>query len=264
MGARTSHPPGTFSWADVATSDVDGATAFYEGLLGWGHEDSPIPGGGVYRMFKLRGRSAAAAGSQPDEQRSHGIPPHWNNYVTVTSVDDTAAQVKGLGGNLVVDPFDVMTAGRMAVLSDPTGAMLSIWEPRDNIGAELVNDPGCLTWNELSTPDVERAKAFYADLFGWSYEDVGTAEMPYTTIRNGDRMNGGIRPLGEQEQQMGVPPNWLPYFTSAALDDSVAKVGELGGAVIVGPMAILQGSRIAAARDPQGAVFALFEGETED
>jgi len=162
-----------------------------------------------------------------------------------------------------MDPFDVFDAGRIAIFTDTTGAVLSVWEPRESIGAELVNDPGCLTWNELSTPDVEKAKSFYADLFGWTYDDVDTAEMPYATIRNGERMNGGIRPLGEQEKQVGVPPNWMPYFTSADLDQSAAKVAELGGTVMVGPMAILQGSRLAVVRDPQGVVFALFEGETE-
>ena len=99
-----------------------------------------------------------------------------------------------------------------------------LWEPRANIGAELVNDPGSLTWNELSTTDVDRAKSFYGDLLGWGYEHVGTADMPYTTIRNGDRMNGGIRPLGDQEKQMGVPPNWMPYFTSADIEQRVSRI----------------------------------------
>ena len=264
MGERTSHPAGTFSWVDLSTSDLDAATAFYEGLLGWGHTDTPIGDDAVYRMFQLRGQNVAAASGQQEQERSHGIPPHWNNYVTVASADQTAGRVSELGGNVMVDPFDVFDAGRMTVFTDPTGAVLCAWEPRASIGAELVNDPGCLTWNELSTTDAGQAKSFYADLFGWTYDDVGSDEMPYATVRNGGRMNGGIRPLGDQEKQMGVPPNWMPYFTSADLDDSATQVGELGGAVMVGPMSILQGSRIAVARDHQGAVFALFEGETED
>ena len=264
MGERNDHPPGTFSWVDLSTPDLDGATAFYEGLLGWDHDDFPMGDGAVYRMFRLHGRNVAAASQQRDEERSHGIPPHWNNYVTVASADDSAARVNELGGNLMMDPFDVFDAGRMAVFTDPTGAVLCVWEPRNAIGAGIVNDPGALTWNELSSTDVDRAKRFYGDLFGWTYDDVGTAEMPYATIRNRARMNGGMRPLGDQEQQMGVPPNWMPYFTTAGLDQSAAQVAELGGTVMVGPMSILQGSRIAIARDPHAAVFALFEGETED
>jgi predicted enzyme related to lactoylglutathione lyase len=264
VGERTSHAPGTFSWVDAATTDLDGATTFYEGLLGWEHVDAPIGDGSVYRMFQLDGKHVAAAGEQRQEERSHGIPPHWNNYVTVASADDTATRVKDLGGNLMMDPFDVFDSGRMTVFSDPTGAILSIWEPREHIGAGIVNEPGALTWNELSTTDVEQAKRFYADLFGWSFEDVGTAESPYTMIRNGDRMNGGIRPLGDPEQQAGTPPNWMPYLVSADIERSAARAGELKGTVMVGPMEVQPGRRIVVARDPQGAVFGLFEGETED
>jgi predicted enzyme related to lactoylglutathione lyase len=263
MAEQTEYAPGAFSWVDVTTTDLDGAAAFYKGLLGWDHVDRPIGDGAVYRLFQLRGKNVAGGVEQQSEQRSHGIPPHWNNYVTVTSADDTAARVGDLGGNLMMDPFDVFDAGRMAIFTDATGAVLSVWEPRERSGAELFNDPGCLTWNELSTPDMDRAKSFYSDLFGWSFDDVGTDEMPYTMTRNGERMNGGIRPLGEQEKQMGVPPNWMPYFTSADMDQSAAEAGELGGIVMVGPMSVMEGRRIAVVRDPQGVVFGLFEGETD-
>ena len=264
VGERTEHPPGTFSWVECATSDLDGGTAFYEGLFGWGHADSPIDDTSVYRLFKLRDRNVAAAYAMREEERSHGIPPHWNNYITVKSADDAAARVRELGGNPLMDPFDVFDSGRMVAFSDPTGAIVSVWEPREHIGARLVNDPGSFTWNELSTTDVDRAKNFYGDLFGWTFEDVGSDEMPYTTIRNGGRMNGGMRPLGDQEKQMGVPPNWIPYFTTADIDNSAGQSGDLGGRVMIGPMSVLQASRIAVAADPQGAVFGLFEGETED
>ncbi len=177
MAERTEHAPGTFSWVDVTTTDLDGAAAFYKGLLGWDHVDSPIGDGAVYRCSSCAGKSVAAGVEQGAEQRSHGIPPHWNNYVTVASADDTAAG-SASSENLMLDPFDVFDSGRMAIFTDSTGAVLSVWEPRAHIGAELVNDPGCLTWNELSTPDVDRAKRFYTDLFGWSYEDVGTDEIP--------------------------------------------------------------------------------------
>jgi predicted enzyme related to lactoylglutathione lyase len=264
VGERTEHVPGTFSWVECATSDLDGATAFYEGLLGWGHADTPIDESSVYRMFQVGGKSVAAAFTQREEERSHGIPPHWNNYVTVSSADDAASRIGELGGNVLVDPFDVFTAGRMVVFSDPTGAIVSLWEARESIGAEVVNEPGTLTWNELATTDVDKAKSFFSDLLGWTYDDVGTDETPYTTIRNGGRMNGGMRPLADQEKQMGVPPNWTPYFVSADIEKDATRIGELGGGVVAGPMSVLAGSKIAVARDPQGAVFALFEGETED
>jgi predicted enzyme related to lactoylglutathione lyase len=178
MGERTEYPAGTFSWVECATSDLDGATGFYESLFGWQHADSPIDDTSVYRMFQLRGKAVAAAFAQREEERSHGIPPHWNNYVTVASVDDTAGQVSGLGGNLLMDPFDVFDSGRMVAFSDPTGAILSLWEPRESIGAERVNDPGSFTWNELSTTDVDKAKEFYGELLGWTYETTAETRIP--------------------------------------------------------------------------------------
>jgi predicted enzyme related to lactoylglutathione lyase len=264
MGERTSHAPGTFSWVDLSTTDPDGAKGFYGPLFGWEFDDQPLPDGGVYTMCHVDGKDACALAAQQEQERSVGIPPHWNNYITVASADDSASKARDVGGDVLVDPFDVMDVGRMAVIADPAGAAFCIWEPRSNIGAEIVNEPGTLTWNELASSDVDQAKTFYGDLFGWTFEDVGTAENPYTTIRNGGRMNGGVRPLGEQEKQMGVPPNWMPYFVTEDADQSGTRVGELGGKVMVGPMAILQGSRIVISQDPQGAFFALFEGETED
>jgi predicted enzyme related to lactoylglutathione lyase len=163
---------------------------------------------------------------------------------------------------VVMEPFDVMDVGRMAVLSDPTGAFVALWEPRSHVGAGLVNDPGALCWNELSTNDLVRAKRFYSDLLGWRLQDQ-TDPMPYTTIYVGEKMNGGMRPLGDEERQQGVPPNWMPYFSTGDIDRSAAQVDELGGRIMVGPMPIMNDSQIAVAQDPTGAVFALFEGPTE-
>jgi uncharacterized protein len=264
MGERTSYAPGCFSWVDLSTTDPDGAKGFFGPLFGWEFDDQPIPDGGTYTMCRVDGKNVCALSAQQDQERSMGIPPHWNNYVTVADVDEAAGKARDVGGNVIVEPFDVLDAGRMAVIADPAGAVFEIWEPRANIGAELVNEPGTLTWNELSTSDVDQAKKFYGDLFGWTFEDVGNDEFPYATIRLDGRMNGGVRPLGEQERQMGVPPNWLPYFVSQDSEQSAERIGELGGNVMVGPMSILQGSKIVVATDPQGAVFALFEGATED
>jgi predicted enzyme related to lactoylglutathione lyase len=161
-----------------------------------------------------------------------------------------------------MEPFDVFDAGRMGVIADPTGAVLLVWEPKEHIGAGRVNDPGAFAWNELGTKDPETAAAFYSDLFGWTYEeqDMGPGGM-YRMIKNGDRMNGGIRRQSEMEAD--VPPNWLVYFTTTDLEGSVAKVSELGGNVMMPPTDIGMG-RIAVVSDPQGAAFAFFEGDVED
>src|SRR5881394_2429618 len=187
MGKRTEYDPGTFSWVDLTTSDASAAKAFYGVLLGWEFEDDDIPGGGTYTMCRVDGDYVAAIPSSTDQ-----APPRWNNYVTVASADDAAARAKELGATVIEEPFDVMAAGRMALLTDPTGATLCVWEPREAIGAGRVNEPGALTWNELHTPDVDAAAVFYGDLFGWTTEALDTGGgPPYSVIRNGERSNGG-------------------------------------------------------------------------
>jgi uncharacterized protein len=157
----------------------------------------------------------------------------------------------------------VMDAGRMAVFADPGGAVLCVWEPRGHIGAGRVNDVGCMGWNELHTRDPEAAVEFYSDLFGWKSEPIGQdGETVYVTLKNrADWMNGGIMPLAAQHG--GAPSVWMTYFTVASCDDALAKAKELGGAVLAGPMEPGMG-RIAVLSDPQGAVFSVFEGETDD
>jgi predicted enzyme related to lactoylglutathione lyase len=251
MGERTSYAPGTFSWAELVTGDADAAKAFYTAVFGWEYRDTPIGDGMVYSTALVDGLAAAALFASTEQ------PPHWNCYVTVESVDETARRARELGANLLAEPFDVMDAGRMAVIADPTGAALALWEPRGHIGASVVNQPGALTWNDLVTPDPDAAADFYASLFGWT-----TMEIPdsggYKVIRNGERSNGGIPP-----RQEGAPTAWLPYFGHADVDAAAARIGELGGRVLAGPMDIGMG-RIAGIADPQGAVFALWTGGYED
>jgi hypothetical protein len=254
MGERTSHAPGTFSWADLSTSDTDGAKAFYTGLLGWGTEDTPIPEGGVYTML-TKGELPVAALSAARE----GQPPAWNSYVTVDSADDAAAAARQHGGTLAMEAFDVMDVGRMAVVQDPTGAFFAVWEPRASIGAQRVNETGALTLNQLNTSDPGRAQEFYEGVFGWRFEAI-EGDLPYWGIYNGNRLNGGMMPLPPDAP---APSHWLVYFGSDGVDDDAGRIGELGGRVIVPPTPIPSG-RILVAQDPQGAVFALFSGQFDD
>jgi predicted enzyme related to lactoylglutathione lyase len=266
MGTRTSYEPGTFSWVELATTDPDDAKRFYGALFGWEAEDNEIPGGGgVYTMARLGGEDVAGISAQPEQQRSAGLPPNWFSYVPVVSADEAADRVRELGGAVHAGPFVVGEAGRMAVLADPTGAMLGAWEARDSIGAGRVNEPGSLTWNELATNDVEAAMRFYSDLFGWTIEEIDTGGGPrYWTIGHAggaSGRNGGIRELGPAEG--GVPPNWVPYFATESVAATVERAGELGGGTVVEPMTIPTGT-FAGLRDPQGAVFAIVEGEFDD
>jgi predicted enzyme related to lactoylglutathione lyase len=259
MGKRSEHRPGTFSWVDLSTTDPDGAKRFYSELFSWEFEDMPAGEGMTYSMARLNGDYTAAAFEQMEDERGQGIPPHWNSYVTVESVDATAARAKELGGTVLMEPFDVLDVGRQAVIQDPTGAVLAVWEPRTMIGAGVVNEPGALTWNELHTGDIDAAISFYSDLFGWSTEAMDTGDGPaYHVIRNGDRSNGGIMGI-----QAGEPPNWMPYFVTSSVDESLPKVEGAGGEKLAGPMPMPSG-QIAVVRDPQGAVFGLWEGQVDD
>jgi uncharacterized protein len=259
MGERTQYAPGTFSWADVTTTDQDGAKRFYSGLFGWEADDRPVGDGVYYSMMHLDGRDVAAISPQPQQQLEAGLPPVWNNYITVESADDAADRASGLGATVHAPPFDVMDVGRMAVIQDPQGAFFMAWEPRSNIGAQLVNVPGALTWNELASPDPGVSADFYGSLFGWTVEDVEGSPMRYLMIENDGRRNGGIRELGDEP----APPHWMPYFGSDDVASAVERTNGLGGTVLAGPVDIAMGT-IGVIRDPQGAIFGIYSGEFDD
>jgi predicted enzyme related to lactoylglutathione lyase len=252
MGERTSYPPGTFSWVDLQTSDPEAAKAFYSDLLGWTYDEIPMGDAATYSMAQLQGRSVAAIGGLQDES----IPPHWNCYVTVADVDASAARAAELGATLLAEPFDVFDAGRMAVLQDPQGAVLSIWQAKENIGAGLVNVPGALAWNDLISPDVAGSAAFYRDLFGWDIQELAPGE--YWSIANGANRNGGMMPMPP-----GSHPAWNLYFAVDDVDATVARARELGGDTVMGPMDVPNGGRLAVLRDPQNAVFSVLTGELD-
>jgi uncharacterized protein len=256
MGERTSHTPGTFSWAELSTTDTDGAKRFYTALFGWDYEDQPMPGdAGAYTMLRRDGKDVAAL-----FEAREGMGTFWGSYVTVESADSTAARASELGGTLMAEPFDVMEAGRMAVIQDPTGAVFSVWEPHGSIGATFVNGPGALTLNQLNTSDPEAAGRFYEGLFGWRTEEMPGGDQPYWGIYNGDRVNGGMMGLPSDAP---APPHWLIYFGSEDVDAAAERIGELGGQVMVPPLDV-PGGRILVAQDPQGAVVGLFAGRFDD
>jgi uncharacterized protein len=255
MPRRTSYSPGTFSWTDLSTPDPGAAKGFYGSLFGWDFEDLPA-GGSVYSMaFKDGARVAAVYGLQ-----QQGQPPAWVAYVTVESADATAAKAKELGATLISEPFDVMEAGRMAVVQDPTGAVLCVWQPGENIGAEEVNAPGALTLTQLDTKDPEGAERFYTALFGWRFERVPDVDQAYWGIYNGDRLAAGMLPMPSDDP---APAHWLVYLGTEDVDAGSGRIRELGGNVLVEPMSV-PGGRILVAQDPQGAVFALFTGRYDD
>ena len=250
MPERTEYAPGTPSWVDLQTPDQAAAKSFYGELFGWKFDDAPIEGapGVVYSMASVNGKSVGAI-APLDPQQMPGVPPHWNTYVTVSDVESATATIAPAGGTVIAPPFDVMDAGRMSVVQDPTGAIFNLWQPKNNIGAELVNEPGAFCWNELLTPDVPKAAEFYNKVFGWTANTM-TEPMPYTEFRLNDNSVGGAM----NPPMPGIPPVWTVYFAVGDTDATVAKAQSLGGAVFQPPTDIPPG-RFAVLADPQGAMF---------
>src|SRR5947209_19109623 len=254
MGERSSYSPGTFSWTDMTTPDQPGAKRFYSELFGWEADDQDLGPGMTYSMMKLSGRDVAAISPQPQQQREAGVPPMWNSYITVESADETLARAEQLGATVHAPAFDVFDVGRMGVVQDPQGAFFMPWQPKNHIGASLVNAPGALSWNELATAELDAAGDFYGELFGWTME-----EMPgvsgYRVIKAADgHTNGGMSAMAPP----GTPPHWLVYFGCEDVGATQAKASELGGSTVLEPAQIGDAGTIGVGRDPQGAVFALY------
>lgn len=249
MAEFTEYAPGTPSWVDLGVQDIEAAKAFYTKLFGWeAVEGGPDSGG--YNMLLLRGKPVAGLGPAQDPG-----PPRWTTYVTVADADATTAAVKGAGGSVLLEPMDVLDAGRMAVFADPTGAAFSVWQPGAHIGSQIANEAGSFAWTELNTRDPETAAAFYSAVFGWKAETV-TDPMPYTMFANDGRSVAGMMDMTGRVPD-DVPAHWLVYFGADDVDAAVATAKQQGGQVLVGPMDIPTG-RFAVVGDPQGAVFAVY------
>jgi predicted enzyme related to lactoylglutathione lyase len=250
MGEVSRYPHGTFCWVDLATTAVPAAKDFYGSLFGWEMEDVPS-GESTYTMCRLDGKDVAAIYEPPEPQRSQ-FPPHWNSYIAVDDLDEAAARAKGSGASVIAEPFDVADTGRMAVIQDPTGAVVSFWEPKPFLGARLVNEIGTWSWNELVTAEMEVAKSFYGGLFGWRAEDV-PAGIPRASFSLGQYLIGGVHAPGDQE---GDASRWEVSFRVTDVDESTSRAQALGGSVRFPPMDIPIG-RFSIVSDPAGAAFTI-------
>ena len=236
MPTRSAYAPGTFCWADLSTKDADAAQRFYAELLGWEYE-GPIA--------MRDGAAVAAIAPMPPESPHES---HWNSYVAVEDADATVARAAELGVAVIEQPFAIATAGRLALMHDPSGAAFCVWEARDHPGAGVVNAPGALCWNHLDTRDLEGAQRFYGHLFGWTWNE-GICLV-------GDRMNGSAAASDD-------PSRWWPYFAVEDLERARARVNELGGLVLEGPLPAGPGNFVVVA-DPAGATVCLYAGEMDD
>jgi uncharacterized protein len=273
MPERDGYLPGVPCWIDTSQPDPESAVAFYGGLFGWDFEDVMPPGSqGKYFVARLHGGDVAAVGSQPE-----GAPraAAWNTYVSVESADDAAAKVRDAGGNVVMEPFDVLDAGRMALLTDPEGAAFCVWQAKEHKGARIVNEPGSLIFNSLNTRDVDGAKTFYGSVFGWDTLDLGGGAAMWTLPGYGDFLEQADPGLRDRMTEVGAPKgfadvvaamnpiaddqpdtpaHWSVTFAVDDTDAIAARAAELGGRIVVPPFDA-PWVRMTVIADPQSAAF---------
>jgi predicted enzyme related to lactoylglutathione lyase len=250
MPTVESYKPGTPSWVDLASPDLPASVAFYTSLFGWKATDQGEEAG-HYHMLEVRDLPVAGAGPIMME----GQPPAWTTYVSVEDADASVAKIKAAGGTVFVEPMDVLDVGRMAVFADPTGAAAAVWQPKAHPGAGLVNEPGALVWNELSTRDTKAAIAFYGEVFGWTAKTGQMGPMEYTEWQLGGETIGGMMEMAAH-MPAEMPAFWLAYFAVEDCDATLASATGLGATVMAPPMDIPAG-RFAVLLDPAGAAFGV-------
>ncbi|MHB8872319.1 MAG: VOC family protein [Myxococcaceae bacterium] len=258
MAEITKHMPGMLSWADLMTRDVAAAKRFYSDLFGWKTEDTPLPEGGVYVMARQGGKDVAAMSEMSKDQIASRMPPHWNTYFAVDDVDQAAKRVGPAGGKLVMPPFDVLDAGRMTVVEDPSGAIFSLWQAKRHIGASRMGEHGALVWTELETNKVDACRDFYTRLFGWKTQEVPMPEGKYTVFQVGEKGTAGMMAMSKQTPP-GTPSHWTVYFAVRDCDALVQSAKALGAKIVVPPTDIPNTGRFAMIFDPQGAFFAVLQ-----
>lgn len=254
MAHRDGYPQGVPCWVELQTTDQDGAKAFYAGLFGWELDDQPLPMGGHDTLAMLDGGTVAGLSAQPPGT-PQGMPPVWSTYLAVDDLDTVVGAVAAAAGQVLAPPMRVMDRGSMAIVVDPTGGIVGLWQAGTHRGAATVNQPGAVIWNELITTDPERAAAFYDAILGTTHETtpMGDAEH-YTVLQVDGRPIAGAMALPEHA---GVPTAWTVYFATEDVAATVAAATELGATLFnqvdspAGPLAVMA--------DPQGAVFQVMQ-----
>jgi predicted enzyme related to lactoylglutathione lyase len=244
---------GQFNWVDLNAHDKDAAVSFYSDLFGWSVRDADTgPDGPPYGLFFLGDEAVAGVGQMSDEMKTQGVPPMWNSYINVEGIEDVVAAAERLGASIVAPVMQVMDAGKMAFITDPSGGTVAFWEAGSHVGAGIVNQPDTFCWNELATRDVDAAMDFFGDLLGWEFQENPHAPSVYYIVKLKGRNNGGI--LQMTDEWGDISPHWMTYFAVADVDSSAQKLKDLGGTVHHAPFDTAAG-RLAVVSDAQGAMF---------
>jgi predicted enzyme related to lactoylglutathione lyase len=252
MSERTSYTEGTPNWVDLGTPDLEAAKRLYADLFGWAYEGGG-PESGHYALCLKEGLAAAGIAPQMDPSD----PPRWSTYLASDDLDRTAARITEAGGRLLVEPMDILDAGRMLVAAAPDGSPFGVWQGKAHIGARRVNEEGALIWNDVQTRDGDATDRFYAAVFGYELEPMGEDYMLYKV---GDQVIGGRYLVGAD-----APTGWVAYFAVTDTDEAVATVTGAGGQV-ASPAHDSEYGRIAVVRDPWGATLGVIQvpAETQD
>jgi predicted enzyme related to lactoylglutathione lyase len=242
-------------WIDLSSTDTAASGEYYGKLFGWSVEVSPNPEHGGYALAKLGGKDVAGIGGT----QSPEAPSAWNVYIGSHDAAETAKKVEAAGGKVVAPPFDVADQGRMAVFQDPTGAFISVWQPNTMAGAQVLGAPNSFGWAELNSRGIDKAVAFYQNVFGWADKksDMGEGGGQYTQfLLGGESIAGGMEmnPMVPAE----VPSYWMVYFAVDDLDESFNQAKQAGGSEMLAPQDF-PGGRFAILQDPQGATFGVMK-----
>ena len=254
------YEPGSFCWADLATTDGEGAKKFYTTILGLDSVDMPMGDMGSYVMLQKDGKTVCALYQIPPEMKEAMPHPHWRTYICVEDADGSTQKAIELGGNVLMGTIDVFDAGRMAMIQDPTGAVVGLWQPKAHIGAQVFGEPGTLGWFELLTGDPAAAAEFYGGLLGWTSR--GGSAVPDTEYMEFQRDGQSAAGMMQIREEWGeVPPNWGVYFVVDDADATMKQAQELGANPIMGPIEVAGVGRIYPLMDPQGAYLSIIQME---
>ncbi|MFG2195973.1 VOC family protein [Streptomyces sp. NPDC048639] len=238
-------------WADLSATDVPAAKAFYEGLFGWSADEAPSEEAGGYGMFVLAGKQVGGFGPCMSPE----APTAWLVYFQVDDADAVATKVTQNGGTVVAAPMDVLDAGRMAVFTDPEGAVFGVWQPREHTGFGVIDEPGSVCWFELMARDSDKAKSFYAAVFGWEGQTNPAGPSEYTEWQLDGTSFSGMMRMNE-DFPPELPAHWMVYVAVEDCDAAAARATELGGKVGVPPTDVPPG-RFCIINDPQGGTISL-------
>jgi len=279
MDAKRTYPSGVPCWIDTEQPDPEAASRFYGELFGWTFEDAVPPGvPGSYLIAQLDRNDVGAVAPATSDG-----PAQWNTYIAVDDADAIVERIVGAGGQVTLAPESVGgggQAGRNAFFVDPEGVPFRVWQPGRRLGTQIVNVPGAWNFSDLHTADLDAAKQFYADVFGWVAEDAGGGPVMWRRLGYGDHLAATIDPDIYERQakappgfadcvaflvavEPDEPPHWHVTFAVADRDEMVETALRLGATDESGPVDT-QWTKAAVVRDPQGATFTLSQFAPQD